>query len=317
LHKKKRMKGGLVLLCLLAIGLLSYTTQETIQSPFKVLAFYDQYNGDLAHVSFLNESIPWFELQATRHGFLFEATKDWTKMNDYYLLNFDVVIFLDTRAVHQTNREAFERYIKRGGGWLGFHFSAFMYSHIDSWPWYHDEFLGSGHFRGNTWRPTSAVLRVETKQHPVTLAFPDTFVSAPNEWYAWDEDLSSNPNITILCSIDNSSFPLGTGPKPHEIWHSGYYPVVWTNKNHHMVYFNMGHNDMNYDIDNRQLSSTFSSPTQNQMLINALKWVGNKEKSSSKEEAWYKVNEHKTSAASRTINPPFFSVLLFTTLFSN
>jgi len=27
-----------------------------------------------------------------------------------------------------------------------------------------------------------------------------------------------------------ASFPLGTGPKPYEIWHSGYYPVVWTNK---------------------------------------------------------------------------------------
>ena len=33
--------------------------------------------------------------------------------------------------------------------------------------------------------------------------------------------------------------PLGIGPKPHETWHSGYYPVVWTNKCYRMVYFNL------------------------------------------------------------------------------
>lgn len=45
------------------------------------------------------------------------------------------------------------------------------------------------------------------------------------------EDLRQNPDIDILLSIDSTSFPLGTGPKPHEIWHSGYYPVVWTRDN--------------------------------------------------------------------------------------
>ena len=71
-------------------------------------------------------------------------------------------------------------------------------------------------------------------------------------------DLRKNPDIRVLLSIDPSSFPLGTGPKPHEIWHSGDYPVVWTNTRYRMVYMNMGHNDMDYDGGtNRQLSSTF------------------------------------------------------------
>ena len=97
----------------------------------------------------------------------------------------------------------------------------------------------------------------------------------PSEWYRWEKDLRENRDIQILLSIDPSSFPLGTGPKPHEIWHSGYYPVVWTNKRYRMVYMNMGHNDMDYENKtNRQLSSTFSSPAQNELITRALKWLG-------------------------------------------
>jgi hypothetical protein len=83
-----------------------------------------------------------------------------------------------------------------------------------------------------------------------------------------------------LLSIDSSSFPLGTGPKPHEIWRSGYYPVVWTNTKYKMIYFNMGHNDMDYEHGtNRQLSSSFSEVDQNKLIIDALLWLGTGKKS--------------------------------------
>lgn len=60
----------------------------------------------------------------------------------------------------------------------------------------------------------------------------------------------------------------------HEIWHSGYYPVVWTT-NYRMLYFNMGHNDMDYENGaNAALSSTFSSKWQNRMLLEGLLWLG-------------------------------------------
>ena len=88
-------------------------------------------------------------------------------------------------------------------------------------------------------------------------------------------DLRTNPDIRILLSIDPSSFPLGTGPKPHEIWHSGDYPVVWTNTRYRMVYMNMGHNDMDYEHKtNRELSSTFAEPAQNELIVRALTWLG-------------------------------------------
>jgi hypothetical protein len=174
-------------------------------------------------------------------------------------------------------RAAFEQYMKNGGGWMGFHFSAFALTPSDypqNWDWYHNEFLGSGQYASNTWHPTSAVLKVEDPRHPATKGLPALFKTQPNEWYRWEHDLRKNPDIDILLSIDSSSFPLGNGPKPQEIWHSGYYPVVWTNKKYRMVYFNMGHNDMDYDGGtDRTLSYTFDNDTQNQLLINSLLWL--------------------------------------------
>ena len=101
------------------------------------------------------------------------------------------------------------------------------------------------------------------------------FKTSPNEWYKWTADLRTNPDIKILLSIDPASFPLGTGPKPHEIWHTGYYPVVWTNQKYRMVYFNMGHNDIDYEHKtDTELSFTFGNPAQDHLILNALLWLG-------------------------------------------
>jgi hypothetical protein len=44
-----------------------------------------------------------------------------------------------------------------------------------------------------------------------------------------------------------------------------------------MIYFNMGHNDMDYETgSNQTLSSTFSSPDQNKLILNSLFWLVNK-----------------------------------------
>ncbi|HTL08443.1 MAG TPA: hypothetical protein VL307_09315, partial [Chitinophagaceae bacterium] len=95
--------------------------------------------------------------------------------------------------------------------------------------------------------------------------------------YSWERDLRKNDSIQILLSIDSSSFPLGTGPKPHEIWHSGYYPVVWTNKYYNMVYCNMGHNDIDYEHKtNKELSFQFNNATQNRLILNCLLWVASR-----------------------------------------
>lgn len=264
-----------------AVLLLLYVITGFAQrkSSFKVIAFYTA-KSDLAHISFVHEANKWFPSMAAKYGFTYDSTNDWTKLNDTVLAKYNVVIFLDTRPEDSTQRVAFEKYMKNGGAWMGFHFSAFALTPSafpQNWDWYHNEFLGSGSYVSNTWHPTSAIVRVEDKKHPVTKRIPAVFTAQPNEWYRWSNDLTKNPDIDILIAIDSSSFPLGTGPKPHEIWHSGYYPIVWTNKKYRMVYMNMGHNDMDYDGGtNRTLSSTFGNEIQNKLIINSLLWLGGK-----------------------------------------
>ncbi|HEY1165357.1 MAG TPA: ThuA domain-containing protein, partial [Chitinophaga sp.] len=59
------------------------------------------------------------------------------------------------------------------------------------------------------------------------------------------------------------------------IWHSGYYPVAWTNKRFKMLYFNMGHNDIDYEHKtNKTLSYSFANELQDQLIIDGLLWLG-------------------------------------------
>ncbi|CAN5165956.1 hypothetical protein BH09BAC6_BH09BAC6_21070 [soil metagenome] len=248
---------------------------------FRVIAFYTA-KEDQAHISFVHEANKFFPKMAAKYKFAYDSTKNWNNLNAEFLSHYQVVLFLDTRPDDPEQRKAFQKYMDKGGAWMGFHFAAFALTpsvYPQNWDWYHQTFLGAGQYASNTWRPTPAILRVEDRQHPVTRHLPKTFRSSPNEWYRWEYDLRKNPDIKILLSIDSTSFPLGTGPKPHEIWHSGYYPVVWTNKNYKMIYVNMGHNDIDYEHKtNKELSFQFVNKIQNRLVIDALLWLGDGKK---------------------------------------
>jgi uncharacterized protein len=267
--------GFLTLLCLM------FSIAYPPRPLFRVIAFYTA-RSDAAHISFVHEANRWFPKIAAQYHFTYDSTNDWTHLNKKFLSHYQVVIFLDTRPDDSTQREAFQQYMEHGGAWMGFHFAGFALTPSEfpqNWDWYHNIFIGAGQYKSNTWRPTSAILRVEDSTHPVTKHLPKTFKSSPNEWYRWEKDLRMNPDIKILLSIDSTSFPLGTGPKPYEIWHSGYYPVVWTNKKYKMIYLNMGHNDIDYENKtNKELSFQFANDVQNQLIIDGIMWLGSTRK---------------------------------------
>jgi hypothetical protein len=270
----------LILFLFLGLSSINFVSAQKA-AKFRVIAFYTGKN-DQAHVSYVHEANQFFPKMAGKYGFSYDSTSNWSNLNAAFLAKYQVVLFLDTRPEDPQQRAAFETYMKNGGAWMGFHFSAFALSPSafpQNWNWYHNEFLGSGQYGSNTWRPTSAILRVN-KKHPATKKLPETFKSQPNEWYRWEKDLRKNPDINILLAIDSTSFPLGTGPKTYEIWHSGYYPVVWSNKKYKMIYVNMGHNDMDYEHKYNKfttsLSQTFDNEIQNKMIIDGLLWLGKK-----------------------------------------
>jgi uncharacterized protein len=261
---------------------LFHAEGQNVSDKIRVVAFFTA-KHDQAHITFVHEANKWFLKMTSQYNFTYDSTNDWTNLNMEFLSRYDVVIFLDTRPEQKEQRDAFQKYMDNGGGWIGFHFAAFALNNSDypqDWDWYHSTFLGSGEYASNTWRPTSAILKVEYSSHPLTKDLPEKFKASPNEWYRWSNDLKANPDIKILLSIDPSSFPLGTGPKQHEIWHSGYYPVAWTNTKYNMLYVNMGHNDIDYENKtNKQLSFTFGNETQDKWVINALLEIGKGKKS--------------------------------------
>ncbi|QPH41007.1 ThuA domain-containing protein [Pedobacter endophyticus] len=268
-----------ILTCIILAASTLLSAQQS-KPKFNIIAFYTAKN-DQAHISFVHEANQWFSKIAKKYRFSYDSTANWDNLNAKFLAKYQVVIFLDTRPEKPEQRAAFQTHIENGGAWMGFHFSAFALAksaYDTNWDWYHNTFLGSGAYASNTWRPTSAILRVENGKHPITKKLPQTFKAQPNEWYRWQNDLRKNPDINILLSIDSTSFPLGTGPKQHEIWTSGYYPVVWSNKNFKMVYINMGHNDIDYEHKygdtEKTLSQTFGNKIQNQMILNCLMWLG-------------------------------------------
>jgi uncharacterized protein len=270
---------------ILSVLPLTIAIPQKTSPSFKVVSFYTAKN-ESAHISFVHEANKWFAAAAAKYNFEYDSTNNWNNMNPEFLAGFRVVIFLDSRPDSLPQREAFQKYMESGGGFIGFHFSAFSLTPSafpQNWDWYHNQFLGSGEYKSNTWRPTSANLRVEDIKHPVTKGLPLVFKSSPNEWYCWKNDLRKNPDIDILLSIDSTSFPLGTGPKLYEIWHSGYYPVVWTNRKYRMVYINLGHNDIDFESgSNRELSFTFRNNEIETLVANCLQWLGKQKKKDNK-----------------------------------
>jgi hypothetical protein len=267
---------GSALQAALGFWLLAASSVGAQTPKFKVLGFSTS-KDDAGHVSYEHEANRWFPKIAAQYGFKYDSTKVWTDCNAAKLSQYQVVIFFDERPEDKTQRAAIEQYIKGGGGFIATHGSAFELAGSQqptNWSWYHDTLYGSGEYKSNTWRPTSAFLKREDSTTPYTAGMPALFKASPNEWYRWKNDLKTKKDIKILYSIDPSSFPLGTGPKPEEIWHDGYYPVVWTNVKYKMLYLNMGHNDLNSPENNGKDSETFANDIQNKLIINAmLSWT--------------------------------------------
>jgi hypothetical protein len=141
---------------------------------FRVIAFFTA-KQDQAHISFVHEANRWFPVMAAKYNFSYDTTSNWRNLNSGFLAKYRVVVFLDTRPEDSVQRAAFQQYMEHGGAWMGFHFAGFALTpsaYPANWDWYHNTFLGSGSYGSNTWRPTSAILRVEDRNHPAARHLP-------------------------------------------------------------------------------------------------------------------------------------------------
>src|SRR5215475_12608383 len=162
----QRLARIFVVVC--GIGMGCSALAASPEPDFKVIAFYTG-KSDQAHISFVREANQWFPKMAKAYNFTYDSTTNWADLNPQVLARYRVVLFLDTRPEVPSQRQAFQNYMENGGAWMGFHFAGFALTPSafpQNWDWYHNEFLGAGSYVGNTWRPTSAILRVEDTKNP-------------------------------------------------------------------------------------------------------------------------------------------------------
>jgi hypothetical protein len=105
-----------------------------------------------------------------KDDFTIDATTDWGKLNKYDLKPYRLILWLNDFPQTPGQRAAFEKYMERGGAWLGFHVAGDN-DKTTNWPWFVD-FMGGAVFYTNNWPPLPAKLTVDDRVHPVTKGMP-------------------------------------------------------------------------------------------------------------------------------------------------
>jgi type 1 glutamine amidotransferase len=222
---------------------------------FKALIYYTQQaEGD--HVVFAQQTVDFFKKLSWGEGFILDVATDFSQYNYEKLKEYDIVIMPDGCPGSKEERKVFEQYMENGGGWLGFHASAYNDKNTN-WPWLLN-FLGGGVFYCNNWPPQPVQVEMDNNTHAVTKNLPKSFVVPASEWYQWNPSPRENPDVEVLVSISPNNYPLGI----KDVVSFGDWPIVWTNKKYRMIYLNMGHGDEEY-----------TDATQKLLFINAFRWV--------------------------------------------
>lgn len=245
----KQMVLSIVLIVLIGTSLKA-------QYPrFKVLAFYNK-QVESAHVDFANDAIKFFKDLTIGNGFVFDLTTNMDDMNDEKVKGYQLLMMLNDFPNSSAQKQAFQKYMENGGGWMGFHVAAYN-DRSTKWPWFVD-FMGGGVFYRNNWPPLPAKLVIDDTNHPITIGLPNTYIAPANEWYQWKPSPRERKNVKVLASLSTENYPLGL----KDILPDGDTPVIWTNTDYRMIYLNMGHG-----------GEIFKDATQNKLIIAALRWV--------------------------------------------
>lgn len=249
------------ILAMLFTLLLSLNAQEGYpanyakEPRFKALLYYTTHTEE-AHVKFAEDGVEFFKRLNYGRGFILDITTDFSQYPYEKLKEYDIVVMLNVTPSAKEQREAFQKYMENGGGWMGFHAAAYNDKNTN-WKWLVD-FLGGGVFYCNNWPPQPVKLVIDNPKHDITKNLPASFIAPESEWYQWNPSPRTNKDVEVLLSISEDNYPLGI----KDVVNFGDFPIVWTNKKYRMIYLNMGHGD-----------DEFSDATQKLLFINAFKWV--------------------------------------------
>lgn len=240
------------LLSMMAQTPQNYPANYASHPRFRALVVWSPH-AEEAHIQFSKDALHFFRKLTYGEGFLMDTTS----LRPYVdsLQNYHIIVMLNAQPQDKEEREAFQSYMEKGGGWMGFHAAAYNDQNTH-WPWF-NQFLGCGSFYCNNWPPQSALVECDTT-HTVTRSLPVSFVVPESEFYQWNPSPRTNKDVRVLLSISPKMYPFGI----KDIVQWGDFPIVWTHTRYRMIYLNMGHGD-----------SGFTDATQNLLFVNAFRWV--------------------------------------------
>jgi type 1 glutamine amidotransferase len=172
-----------------------------------------------------------------KHGFAVDQTEDERAFTDRNLARYAALVFLSATGdpiARQGHRRAFQRYIRRGGGFLGIHAASDSFAH---WPWYVG--LVGARFRRHAPGTSAAHVVIEDPGTPATSGLPRVWRRV-DEWYAF----RSNPRgrVHVLATLDERSY------KPDGAAMGADHPIAWCHRfdGGRSVYTAMGHTSGSY-----------------------------------------------------------------------
>jgi type 1 glutamine amidotransferase len=184
------------------------------------------------------------------NGFYPESTEDPGAFTADNLARFRVVVFLMTTGdpVDDPGQAAFEAWIGAGGNYVGVHSAA---DTEYDWPFY-GALMGAYFKQHPAIQP--ATVNVEVADHPATAGLPSPWMRT-DEWY--DFQTNPRPNVTVLVTIDESTYQGGTMGSDH--------PLVWahpTTGGGRAIYTEMGHT-----------MESWADPLFRQHVVGAIRWA--------------------------------------------
>jgi len=199
---------------LLVVLLCLYGRMTLAQQEKKVLIYAK--TGGYAHAS-IPDGIKAVQKIGKENNFQTDTTSLSENFNEKNLSNYAAVIFISTspgRFLEAAQKEAFAKYIRSGGGFVGIHGAS---AGIGPWPWYAK--LVGGTFVNHP-EPKEGILLNEDRAHKLTRHFPAQMLWK-DEWYNFSD---MEKDLHVLLSVDEASYVGGEyGSRHHPIsWYHDY-----------------------------------------------------------------------------------------------
>jgi type 1 glutamine amidotransferase len=183
------------------------------------------------------------------HGFTVAVTEDGSAFTEENLARYQVVIWLSTsgNVLDDDQRNAFEAYMRAGGGYVGVHGAADTEYH---WDWYGG--LVGAYFRSHP-QPQPATLTVRDRRHLSTAHLSPTW-SRFDEWY--DFRSLPEPDVDVLLTLDEQTY-RGGGM-------GAYHPIAWCHEYEggRAFYTGCGHT-----------AESFDEPAFRRHLLGGIRWA--------------------------------------------